>query len=806
MPKVPNLFVPSEQLRPVQMPAMQAPGVQPYVETQSQQIEKLGAGMERLGQGAMSFSGDMRAVERLQAQEAERKAQAAMRTQDRIDDSKTKEADAAFSEFSRALLQDPEKGYLNKKGQGAIDTRSSTIEAFDKQAKATEDSLQNETQRNNWRYNIARRRIDFMSHVDGHFSSEAKNSDIQATKAHINASRNDAVMALQSTDPKIQAGYTTFRNTIRDNVNHLAQLQGIPIGSDQHRLMMLDETTQLHSDAINSYLSNEDSKGASEYFDKIKDSGEISESAKSALGATIRKYVDKDEGASLGLQLMASKPSASTGSYSDIKTSERSQRISQGYEAITNLYAQINDKSISTAVGLRAIDTVSAIMAKEDERYVREGNDVLARGVKWLNDNPTQNLSDNIDLHEEAKAYGKSDDLAKYSATRDIATNQNVLGQLRGYTDKEWRSLDANDFTSQYFTKLSRDDMSWAIRKIATAQNRATPNDMQKALQEDLLQEAAINAGYKIIGSGQDPEHQARFLRIKNNYWKSRLADPDISTPKLIEQVMEPVGPESKPVIISGLSPQERGELEFTTKSGTIYKLREIPPEELLGAKKTISQLNADAKNPSQRIPDNMEMRVEIYDQARQRRLNDIANNVSTKLLDAGIQVKNNVDPKLATINVIDAQHALGMTASEIEERLKGLSDPRFGGGYRADSGYRKTEMTAMAFAAIQEQVILEGMSLPTPNQIRQKVGGKPFYDALREATGGVDVDTAISVESAMRMFFSKPDDVDPAYFRHVLQNANVNVTKNNISTEALREQYIPILKYVRESNPKLAK
>lgn len=804
MPKVPNLFVPSEQLRPIQMPAAQAPGGQPYVDTQAQQIEKLGAGMERLGQGAMSFAGDMRAVQRLQAQEAERQAQAAMRTQDRIDDSKLKEQDAAFSEFSRDLLQNPSHGYLNMRGQTAIDSRVSIIDSWDKRAKEIEDSLQNDTQRNGWKLNVARRRSDFMSNVDTHFSKEAKQSDLRATESHINASRNDAVMAIQSDDPKVVAGFDTYKNTIVDNVNHLAQENGIPLGSDQHKLMLLDETTKLHSDVIQAFLNNDQSKRASEYFDQWKDSGEINANVRSILGNQISKHQDKDDGLDLGAKLMERRPPPDmslVGSFSDIKIFERADRLAQSSDAIAQVRQQMESNTIKASVGLRAIDTIEKILDQEDRQYNRSARDVLARGVQWLNNNPTKLLSDNYDLQEEARAFGMSDNLAVYSKNRDIATDPILYKELMAYSDEEWRKVDADKFSTAYFGRLNSTHMDYFMRRINKAQGSLPKSDIEKSFEDDLLKTKALNLGIIVVGPKQKPDDVQKFQRIQTAYWAARKQDPSIPKEKLMDEVFQTT-PNNE--VIAGLDPKAKAEVEFTVSQGKTYTLGEIPQDELTEAYATIRKSNA-SKGASEKIPETYQNAIQVWHDALESKQQSIWRYTIDGLEKMSVPVSSATNLKDRTVSITDAQLALGITAKEIQERSADImASPSTGYG----SDIRDTRNIPIpVFAAIQRQLAAADHKFPDQNMVKSRMGSAAFYKELQSATNSVDVPDSVPLDSTMSMFFQKPDRVDPAYWRSVLDSFGVRRTSSQmVNPDDLRQQYTAIRQFVRKEIPAYAK
>lgn len=285
MPKVPNLFVPSEQLRPIQMPAAQAPGVQPYVDTQAQQIEKLGAGMERLGQGAMSFAGDMRAVERLQGQEQERKAAIAARRQDQVDDARTKEFDNRLSE----ILREASTNHFKLVGKAAVDAAPDVIKDVDKKFEDVINSGENETQRQQVRYLAERRKGQWREPFDKHTIEQERVYNIGETTTRINNSMLDAagnIAGYDSQEYDVQKpGYLLFKHTMEQEVDNLATLNGLPEDSDQRKQALAKAKNDLHTMVLDQLLQKRSVVDAKAYYEYWSGKGEIEpSSAKKLLG------------------------------------------------------------------------------------------------------------------------------------------------------------------------------------------------------------------------------------------------------------------------------------------------------------------------------------------------------------------------------------------------------------------------------------------------------------------------------------------------------------------------------------------
>jgi hypothetical protein len=309
MPKVPNLFVPSEQLRPVQMPAMQAPGVQPYVETQSQQIEKLGAGMERLGQGAMSFSGDMRAVERLQGQEQERKAAIAAQRQDRVDDARSKEADNRISEILRVASTEQTK----RVGKAAVDAWPEVSKDVDKKIKELIDGLDSDTQRQQVKYIADRRLQQFKEQNDKHTIEQERVYNMGETATRINNNMLDAAQDITGydvePDPKSYnvptAGYRLYKNTMEQESEALSDYKGYPKDSEQRKQDLLEAQNKLHTMVLAQLLEKRDATGAKKYLEYWEAKKEIDPVVSKKVLAELKSTEIANESMRLGIEWAA---------------------------------------------------------------------------------------------------------------------------------------------------------------------------------------------------------------------------------------------------------------------------------------------------------------------------------------------------------------------------------------------------------------------------------------------------------------------------------------------------------------------
>lgn len=416
MPKVPNLFVPSEQLRPIQMPAAQAPGVQPYVDTQAQQIEKLGAGMERLGQGAMSFAGDMRAVERLQGQEQERKAAIAARRQDQVDDARTKEFDNRLSE----ILREASTNHFKLVGKAAVDAAPDVIKDVDKKFEDVINSGENETQRQQVRYLAERRKGQWREPFDKHTIEQERVYNIGETTTRINNSMLDAagnIAGYDSQEYDVQKpGYLLFKHTMEQEVDNLATLNGLPEDSDQRKQALAKAKNDLHTMVLDQLLQKRSVVDAKAYYEYWSGKGEIEPSSAKKLLGEIKSTEVANDSLRYGIDWAAQPGTA--------------------YEKDQKLRDLVSKGKMSADIYKQVSDYLYEDEKKRDEAKAK----MILSDTTWAQDQLTQpeNLNKSVDQLRQI-------DPVRYERMKNSGSLEKVRewdrGKNRKTTDPQWQDI-----------------------------------------------------------------------------------------------------------------------------------------------------------------------------------------------------------------------------------------------------------------------------------------------------------------------------------------------------------------------------
>ena len=192
MPRIPDFNVPSVQVQPIQMPEMQGPGVAPMPNAAPQQIQEMGQGMSRFGEGMSNI---------------------AMRMQDMVNDSVVAETDNKW----RNILNQESVRFHSLQGRDAITGYNSFQENLAKQRREIETGLTNPAQKIAFRGAADRRMMDADKQANFHVMRESYNFKVKETESRISNMFDDAVVyGSKVYNPGITAGLEAVKNIYND--------------------------------------------------------------------------------------------------------------------------------------------------------------------------------------------------------------------------------------------------------------------------------------------------------------------------------------------------------------------------------------------------------------------------------------------------------------------------------------------------------------------------------------------------------------------------------------------------------------
>lgn len=265
MPRIPEFTIPTVDLQPQRMVAAQSPSIEPMRNFAPEQMQKLGEGISRAGQGAIMI-------------------------QNHIDDAKVRESDSLLADYTAEALANRETGYKFKIGKAALNSYQSTIDGYNARRRDIEATLTNDVQRKMFAQQADRRTNSFLTDVNEHYVKQAKVFDSATTSARISSKQRDAVTYRD--DPERLNQLLRGQDSITSEVARLAELNGMPTvgeGSEIYQDTVRSKLAEVHSSIITSYLAEDRVEDAAKYFQKLDQQKDLDPETSSKMQSVLRK-------------------------------------------------------------------------------------------------------------------------------------------------------------------------------------------------------------------------------------------------------------------------------------------------------------------------------------------------------------------------------------------------------------------------------------------------------------------------------------------------------------------------------------
>lgn len=268
MPRIPDFNIPSVQVQPVDMPAMQGPGVAPMQNAAPEQMQQMGQGMMQFGKGMADIG---------------------MRLQDVLNDSVVAEYDNKW----RNILNDEAVKFQSLQGRDAIAGYKGFQENIAKQRRDIELGLTNEAQKIAFRNMADRRMLDIDRQANFHVTKETYNFKVSETEARIQNMMDDAIdYGSKAYDPGVppsvrmldgttgsisdktvsaivedarknnadafRTRYSGLMNQARESLS----FQGINPDDEQGKLLLRNLDQKLHTGVLDRMVKNNDTNSA----------------------------------------------------------------------------------------------------------------------------------------------------------------------------------------------------------------------------------------------------------------------------------------------------------------------------------------------------------------------------------------------------------------------------------------------------------------------------------------------------------------------------------------------------------------
>lgn len=213
-------------------------------------------------------------------------------------EARVKEADIIYADKLREMM----KGYLNQMGKNALDSRSMLNKAMEELNSASMEGMTNDVQRRLFSNVQTQRRQSAMLQADTHEIHQRKTYAVAQADTRAKAQVGEMVLhaasnGVTNADGKPIGPYNNAKATMAAEVDAQSKLLGW--SQEQADAKKLELLTVAHTQVIQDMVSKKNTKGATDYFKKYGERGEINETQK----AELTKYLETANVQSSGLDL-----------------------------------------------------------------------------------------------------------------------------------------------------------------------------------------------------------------------------------------------------------------------------------------------------------------------------------------------------------------------------------------------------------------------------------------------------------------------------------------------------------------------
>ena len=242
MATVPVYDLPTQEAGAGNMPAFQAPNVEPMRDFTGEQIQKSGQAIQGFGTTVMKIA------DRLQGE---------------LDDAEAKSLYNQFAEQADRI----ETEYLTRKGKDAVDGAMKTRGDIDAAMTDIMGKAQNDVQRIMFRNSAAVRMRSANSSIIKHSLVEQREYDIKETGAKVDTFVNDAVRySAGFRNP--QGDFAIYYNSAKKEANILADKLGYEADSAQRQQLVLKATNAIHGQAVQAAIDGQNLDNARDYLQR----------------------------------------------------------------------------------------------------------------------------------------------------------------------------------------------------------------------------------------------------------------------------------------------------------------------------------------------------------------------------------------------------------------------------------------------------------------------------------------------------------------------------------------------------------
>jgi hypothetical protein len=242
MATVPIYDLPTQDATVGNMPAFQAPGVEPMRNFTGEQMQKVGQAVQSAGLTVVKIA------DRLQGE---------------LDDAQVKEL---YNNFA-ATADEIETRYLTLKGRDAVDNAMKTRVDLDAAFKDVADKAQNDVQRIMLRNSANVRLRSANSSIIKHSLVEQRDYDVKESGAQVDTFVNDAIRysaGWRSPD----GDFAIYYGAAKDGANKLADKLGYEPKSAQREQLLLKATNAIHGQVVQTQIDAQNLDQARDYLQR----------------------------------------------------------------------------------------------------------------------------------------------------------------------------------------------------------------------------------------------------------------------------------------------------------------------------------------------------------------------------------------------------------------------------------------------------------------------------------------------------------------------------------------------------------
>jgi hypothetical protein len=242
MATVPIYDLPTQDPSVGNMPAFQAPGVEPMRDFTGEQLQKTGQAVQSFGTTVMKIA------DRLQGE---------------LDDAKSKEL---YNNFA-ATADEIETRFLTLKGKEAVDATMKTRVDIDAAMTDIMGKAENDVQRILFRNAASVRMRSANSSIIKHSLVEQRDYDVKETGAKVDTLANDAIRYSAGwRNP--QGDFAIYYNSAKKEAGVLADKLGYEADSAQRQQLLLKATNSIHGQVVQTQIDAQNLDEARDYLQR----------------------------------------------------------------------------------------------------------------------------------------------------------------------------------------------------------------------------------------------------------------------------------------------------------------------------------------------------------------------------------------------------------------------------------------------------------------------------------------------------------------------------------------------------------